>query len=262
MSCRFGLMSYAGMLLVAILMNPAFAISPDSQADEQVRRGEYLAHLGDCIACHTAKDGKSMAGGLEFKTPFGIVHSTNITPDVKTGIGGYSFEQFDRAMRKGIAADGHNLYPAMPYPSFAKISADDMKALYAYVMHGVEPVSQPNKENSMQWPFSMRFGLKFWNMAFLDDTPFKPDSCEVVTMESWCLSCSGAGPLRFLPYAARVWNAGKDHESGWRRWKRFSHRIYHRRIGMQSICATSGRNPSLPGSSRLATTVMQLLMAP
>ncbi|OIR03295.1 alcohol dehydrogenase cytochrome c subunit precursor [mine drainage metagenome] len=175
MSCRFGLTSYAGMLLIAILMNPAFAISPDSQADEQVKRGEYLAHLGDCIACHTAKDGKSMAGGLEFKTPFGIVHSTNITPDVKTGIGSYSLEQFDLAMRTGVAADGHNLYPAMPYPSFAKISADDMKALYAYVMHGVEPVSQPNKENSMQWPFSMRFGLKFWNMAFLEDTTFKPD---------------------------------------------------------------------------------------
>ena len=170
--------SCAGMLLCVTLMSPAFAAPSDAPADEQVRRGEYLAHLGDCIACHTARDGKSMAGGMEFKTPFGIVHSTNITPDVKTGIGGYSFDQFDRAMRKGVAADGHNLYPAMPYPSFARISADDMKALYAYVMHGVEPVSQPNKENSMQWPFSMRFGLKFWNMAFLDDTPFKPDTAK------------------------------------------------------------------------------------
>ena len=169
------------MLLLAVLVKPAFA-GPDASSTEQVRRGEYVAHLGDCLACHTAKDGKPMAGGLEFKTPFGIVHSTNITPDSKFGIGGYTFEQFDRAMREGIADDGHNLYPAMPYPSFARISANDMQDLYAYVMHGVEPVSQPNKKNHMQWPFSMRFGLKFWNAAFLDNTPFKPDP---VRSEQW-----------------------------------------------------------------------------
>ena len=175
MACGFKFVGYVGMLLSALLMNPAFATSLNAQPDEQVRRGEYLAHLGDCIACHTAKEGKLMAGGLEFNTPFGVVHSTNITPDIKTGIGSYSFEQFERAMRKGVAADGHNLYPAMPYPSFAKTSASDMHALYAYLMHGVEPVSQPNKENDMQWPFNIRLGLKFWNIVFLDDTPFKVD---------------------------------------------------------------------------------------
>jgi thiosulfate dehydrogenase len=171
-----GFKFYVGMLLSAILINPAFSAPVNAGPDGQVRLGEYLAHLGDCIACHTAKDGKSMAGGLGLNTPFGVVYSTNITPDVKNGIGRYSFEQFDRAMRKGVAADGHNLYPAMPYPSFAKTSANDMHALYAYLMHGVAPVNQPNKENHMQWPFSMRFGLKFWNMVFLDDTPFKANA--------------------------------------------------------------------------------------
>src|SRR5665647_22334 len=115
-----------GMLLSAILIVPAFAAPVNAGPDEQVRFGEYLAHLGDCIACHTAEGGKSMAGGLGLTTPFGVIYSTNITPDVKTGIGSYSFEQFDRAMRKGVAADGHNLYPAMPYTSFAKIAANDM----------------------------------------------------------------------------------------------------------------------------------------
>jgi len=171
----FKFINYAGMILSFMLTNPVWAASSGAQTDDAVKRGEYLAHLGDCIACHTVKDGKPMAGGLEFKTPFGGVHSTNITPDVNTGIGNYTFEQFDRAMRAGIAADGHNLYPAMPYTSFAKIDSNDMHALYAYVMYGVEAVNQPNKENSMQWPFSMRFGLKFWNAAFFDDTPFKPD---------------------------------------------------------------------------------------
>lgn len=143
---------------------------------ELIKRGKYVAVLGDCIACHTAPNGKLMSGGLELKTPMGSVYSTNITPDAQTGIGRYSFAQFDRAMRKGVAADGRNLYPAMPYPSYAKMTDGDMHALYAYLMQGVAPVNQPNKLAKMSWPFSMRWGLSLWNWAFLDDTPFKPDA--------------------------------------------------------------------------------------
>lgn len=149
--------------------------SPAPGKPELVARGEYVARLGDCIACHTAPNGKPMAGGLELKTPFGVIYSTNITPDGRTGIGRQSFEQFDRAMRRGVAADGRNLYPAMPYPSYAKMTAEDMRALYAYLTQGVAPVDQPNKPARMSWPFSLRWGLLVWNWAFLDDTPFKPD---------------------------------------------------------------------------------------
>ncbi len=151
---------------------PALAAASQSEA-ELIRHGEYLAHLGDCEACHTAPGGRPMAGGLDMHTPFGIVHSTNITPDPVTGIGRYTFEQFDRVMRRGVAADGHNLYPAMPYPSFAKIAPDDMRALYAYMMHGVAPVDQPNKPNTMSFPFNLRIGLAGWNMVFLDDTSYR-----------------------------------------------------------------------------------------
>ncbi len=147
-----------------------------AKKSELITHGEYVAHLGDCIACHTASGGKSMAGGREFKTPFGSLYSTNITPDNQTGIGKYSFEQFDRAMRKGVAADGHNLYSAMPYPSYAKMTGEDMRALYAYLTQGLAPVNQPNKPAEMSWPFSMRWGLSLWNWVFLDDTPFKPDT--------------------------------------------------------------------------------------
>lgn len=148
------------------------------EKSELIKRREYVARLGDCIACHTSPNGKLMSGGLELKTPFGSVYSTNITPDNKTGIGKYSFEQFDRAMRKGVAADGRNLYPAMPYPSYAKMTGEDMRALYAYQTKGLAPVNQPNKPVEMSWPFSMRWGLSLWNWAFLDDTPFKPDTTQ------------------------------------------------------------------------------------
>ncbi|MCI4680699.1 c-type cytochrome [Rhodoblastus acidophilus] len=151
---------------------PSFAASSD---DALVARGEYVARLGDCGACHTAKSGKFMAGGLAFETPGGTVFSTNITPDPKTGIGSYTLEQFDRAVRRGVAADGHHLYPAMPYPSFAKTTDEDIKALYAYFMKGVTPVEQANKPDEMHFPFNIRASMYFWNLLFLDKKPFTPD---------------------------------------------------------------------------------------
>ncbi|WP_341644597.1 c-type cytochrome [Thauera sp. SDU_THAU2] len=158
----------------SLLLASVAASAGAAQADA-VKRGEYIARMGDCVACHTAPDGRPMAGGLALETPFGTLYSTNITPDEKTGIGRYTFEQFDRAMRRGVAADGHNLYPAMPYPSYARMTETDMRDLYAYMMKGVEPVEQANKESGMQWPYNMRWGLSLWNAFFLDDEVFAPD---------------------------------------------------------------------------------------
>ncbi|ANY88741.1 MULTISPECIES: cytochrome c [Pseudomonas] len=138
-----------------------------------VKQGEYLARAGDCVACHTAKGGKPFAGGLPMPTPIGTVYSTNITPD-PSGIGDYSFEDFERAVRQGIGLNGSTLYPAMPYPSYARVSDDDMKALYAYFMHGVEPVEQVNKESDIPWPLSMRWPLAFWRTLFAPEVkPFE-----------------------------------------------------------------------------------------
>ncbi|MBS3185037.1 MULTISPECIES: cytochrome c [unclassified Pseudomonas] len=150
------------LLIATLLLGAATA----TQADEAlVRQGEYLARAGDCVACHTAKGGKPFAGGLPMETPIGTVYSTNITPDA-SGIGQYSFADFDRAVRQGIAKDGSTLYPAMPYPSYARVSDDDMQALYAYFMQGVEPVAQPNKPTDIPWPLSMRWPLSIWRGLF------------------------------------------------------------------------------------------------
>lgn len=172
---RLGSRLFMGLVLKGAAVF-AFTAGPALAADaSMIERGRYLARAGDCVACHTAEKGTSMAGGRALETPFGKLYSTNITPDRDTGIGKYSFEQFDRAMRKGVAADGHNLYPAMPYPSYARITPEDMRALYAYLMEGLAPVKQANKPSDMRWPFSMRWGLSLWNWAFLDATPYKAD---------------------------------------------------------------------------------------
>src|SRR5690554_956255 len=93
--------------------------------DEQLHRGQNLAAIGSCAVCHTASGGEPNAGGRAMESPFGTIYSTNITPDPETGIGNWSFEAFDRAMRRGIARDGTYLYPAFPYTYYTRLSAED-----------------------------------------------------------------------------------------------------------------------------------------
>ena len=109
-------------------------------------------------------------------TPLGKVFTTNITPDPDTGIGQYSEEEFARALRGGVAKDGHNLYPAMPYPSYAKLRDEDVHALYAYFMHGVSPVSQIDRAPTIRWPLNMRWPLKIWNALFLKKGSYQDKS--------------------------------------------------------------------------------------
>lgn len=159
-----------------ILLTTAVALllAAPAQAETAVEAGRAIAIAGDCIACHTAPGGKPFAGGLAMETPIGTIYSTNITPAAKTGIGSYSYDDFAAALRDGIAKDGHRLYPAMPYPSYAKITDPDMRALYAYFMGGVDAVEQPNRDSDIPWPLSIRWPLAVWNKMFVTTGPFQP----------------------------------------------------------------------------------------
>lgn len=131
-----------------------------------VAQGAYLARAGDCVACHTAAQGKPFAGGLPLSTPVGAIYSTNITPDPTAGIGNWSYEDFAKLMRTGVTKSGYTVYPTMPYPSFSRLGEEDMRALYAYLMHGVPPDPTPNKKADIPWPLSMRFPLMLWRKVF------------------------------------------------------------------------------------------------
>lgn len=129
--------------------------SPTNQSaiDEVlVGRGRYLARAGDCVACHTGPGDTEFAGGLAMATPMGTIYSTNITPDGVTGIGRYSYEDFVHAVQQGVAPGGRALYPAMPYPSYAAVTAADMRALYTYSCPG----SQASAARTLQPPFRGR----------------------------------------------------------------------------------------------------------
>ncbi|MDV9033328.1 cytochrome c [Pseudomonas sp. RAC1] len=145
---------------------------------ELIEQGAYLARVGDCVACHTAREGgKAFAGGLGIASPIGTLYSTNITPDKRTGIGDWTYGEFERALRRGVGHDGSALYPAMPYPSYARITDADTQALYAYFMQGVPAVEQANKANAVPWPLSIRWPLAYWRALFAPaPTPETPVS--------------------------------------------------------------------------------------
>ena len=128
--------------------------------------GEYLARAADCVACHSIPSGKAFAGGLKMGTPLGAIYSTNITPDSATGIGSYTLADFERAVRRGIAKNGRHLYPAMPYPSYSKLSEADVAVLYRFFMKQVPPVRQANLKSEIPALLSPRWPLSIWNAFF------------------------------------------------------------------------------------------------
>ncbi|KXV40519.1 alcohol dehydrogenase [Gluconobacter japonicus] len=128
--------------------------------------GRYLAAASDCAACHSIKNKPEYSGGVSFTLPIGTIYSTNITPDMDHGIGKYTEAEFGRALREGVRRDGSTLYPAMPYPSYARLTDHDIHALYTYFHESVPAAAIPTPENGIQWPFSMRWPLMFWRWAF------------------------------------------------------------------------------------------------
>src|ERR1700749_3096795 len=106
----------------------------DAQDFTIVDRGRYLSILSDCASCHTVpQKNQPFAGGRPIETPFGSIVAPNITPDLQTGIGSWTDDQFDNAVRKGIGRNGERLYPAMPFNAYTKMSRQDVMAIRAYL---------------------------------------------------------------------------------------------------------------------------------
>jgi mono/diheme cytochrome c family protein len=138
---------------------------PSSSTIEQ---GRYLAQVGNCAACHTARGGQDFAGGKAIHTPFGAVYTSNITPDLDTGIGRWSAQAFYRAMHTGRSADGRLLTPAFPYTNYTHVTQGDSDALYAYFMHGVPAVAQANRPHELPFPFNTQVALAVWRLMFFE----------------------------------------------------------------------------------------------
>ncbi|MFW2406014.1 MAG: c-type cytochrome [Gammaproteobacteria bacterium] len=157
--------------LMAVCLSPWHVANGESL----VERGEYLLHAGGCTSCHTADDDDAvpLAGGHALETPFGIFYSPNITPDVDTGIGAWSDEDFVEALWHGVAPDGSSYYPAFPYTSYTGMSREDALAIKAYLF-SLEPVRQDNREHELEWYLFSR--LAAWGWQLMNFTPgrFEP----------------------------------------------------------------------------------------
>ena len=166
----------AGFLILAWHPEIERIARPDPAGFDQplVQRGAQLAAVGNCIACHTVPGGQSFAGGLPLPTPFGTIYSTNITPDEETGIGSWSEESFIRSMRQGVHRDGRHLYPVFPYDHFTRVSDEDNRALYAYLMTR-PPVRATLPENELRFPFNIRVAIAGWKLLYFEEGPFEPD---------------------------------------------------------------------------------------
>jgi mono/diheme cytochrome c family protein len=161
----------------ALAWKPAIApVAAPSRASFDpalVRAGARVANLGNCVSCHTVEGGAAYAGGRGLATPFGTVYATNITPDPATGIGNWNEAAFTRAVRKGVARDGHLLYPAFPYDHFTQLQDADLHALYAFMMTR-DAVQATTPANQLMFPLQFRPLVAGWNLLFLAPGPRAP----------------------------------------------------------------------------------------
>jgi mono/diheme cytochrome c family protein len=167
----------------------AAALSP---AAAQIEAGRYLALAGNCASCHSRPEGEPLAGGVEFRTDFGTIYSTNITSDPASGIGKWSEAQFVRAMREGLDDQGAHLYPVFPYTSFTKLGDADLSALYAY-LKTVAPSGYEAPKNDLRFPYNQRWLLGLWNWLFFDAKRFQADPAHDVQWNRGAYLVEGAG---------------------------------------------------------------------
>ncbi|MCP3657976.1 c-type cytochrome [Herbaspirillum sp.] len=173
---------------------PAASAAPvlRTAGNDIISRGQYLARVGDCVACHTAANGPLFAGGRPMPTPFGNLYVPNITPDDETGIGRWSADDFHRMMHHGISPDGSLLYPAMPYASYTQVTREDNDAIYAYLM-SVPPVKKKNREHELRFPFNQRELLLGWRSLYFKPGEFQSDPGQTVEWNRGAYLVKGLG---------------------------------------------------------------------
>ena len=155
--------------------DPLAASAPLPSSVQSVARGAYLARAGNCMTCHTARGGAAYAGGRAIDTPFGTVHASNLTPDPRTGIGGWSSGEFWNALHHGRSRDGRLLYPAFPYTSYTRVTRADSDALFGY-LQTLAPVERPNTAHRLRWPYSTQTALAVWRALYFRPATHRDDA--------------------------------------------------------------------------------------
>jgi mono/diheme cytochrome c family protein len=173
---------------LALFMQPI----PDGPNAETLRRGRYLVMAGDCVACHTRKDGRPFNGGRGLNTPFGVIYSPDITGDTATGLGTWTNAQFFRALNEGIAADGTHLYAAFPFPHFTIVTRADADAMLAY-LKTIPGTAYTPPPNALPFPLDLRLSAAAWHLMFFSDRSFQADATKTTAWNRGAYLVEGLG---------------------------------------------------------------------
>lgn len=157
-----------------------------------VARGAYLARAGDCVSCHTASGGAAFAGGYRLDTPFGYLLSPNITPDVATGIGRWSADDFYRSLHQGVNQRGQDMYPAMPFDFYTRLTREDSDAIFAY-LRTLAPVDHRVVVNHLRFPFNQRWSMMAWRELYFTAGTYRPDPTKPASWNRGAYLVEGLG---------------------------------------------------------------------
>jgi mono/diheme cytochrome c family protein len=161
--------------LGALCASSSLARAASPQDFSAIERGRYLTWAADCGSCHTVPGSdQPFAGGRPIETPFGILVAPNITPDRETGIGSWTDEQFDTAVRNGRTRNGARLYPAMPFPYYTRMSREDVRDIRAY-LNTIASIRNAVQTNQLPLPFNIRMSMLVWNALYFTPGEFHPD---------------------------------------------------------------------------------------
>lgn len=186
----------AGVFWLLTQPKPLAAATVPTAAGDPAK-GELLFWAGGCVSCHAADGAEdearpTLAGGKPLKTPFGTFYPQNISPDPKTGIGGWSNLDFVNAMKRGIAPNGTHLYPAFPYTAYQRMPVADLVDLKAF-LDTLPAADNPNKPHELPFPLTIRRGLGLWKLLFLDGKEFAPDPSKTDEVNRGAYLVNGPG---------------------------------------------------------------------
>lgn len=193
-----------------------------AKAGADPERGEAVFWAAGCASCHTAPDADDslvLAGGQRFASPFGSFVAPNVSTDPIHGIGGWTVEDFARALTEGVSPQGRHYYPAFPYTAYTRMTPQDIADLHAFWT--TLPASDvPSAPHEIGFPFNIRRGLGIWKALYLDDAWIGPADDASVERGRYlsealahCGEChTPRGPLGALDTAR--WMAGAPNPSG------------------------------------------------
>ena len=183
---------WSGLCLLFLLAASDQATAQASGANDAVARGAYLARAGDCVSCHTAPGGPPYAGGYQLDTPFGYLLAPNITPDMATGIGRWTADDFYRALHQGVNKHGQDMYPVMPFDFYTRVTREDSDAIFAY-LRSLAPVNNAVVVNHLRFPFNQRWSMAVWRELYFNEGSYKNDPAKSAAWNRGAYLVEGLG---------------------------------------------------------------------